>query len=131
MDVKRLGPNISGINGLAIKQDESYILKHADRLELLLGQYIHIIEFEPPPLIDKNKADQSEKKRKCEDTDTVDKRCCNELPKRDVHIQTNENENFKENLEDKWEEIDNGKLLIFTAKNVTSRSKVISYIILV
>lgn len=126
VDVERVGPNISGINGLAINKGETYILKHADRLELLLGRYVHIIEFEPPPLTDENKMDQLERKRKLEYTDTVNKRSCNESPNKDVHMSKNEND-LKENLEDKWEEIDNGKLLIYTTKNVMAKSKIAAY----
>ena len=129
MDVKLLGPNVSGLNGFAIKKNETYVLKHADRLELLLGQYVHCIEFEPPPVTDEDKTGQLERKHKFEEVDapTMNKRSCNE----DVGLcmDKNENDDLKENLEDKWEEIDNGKLLIYTAKNVTPRSKVNFYII--
>ncbi|PSN37191.1 Bifunctional polynucleotide phosphatase/kinase [Blattella germanica] len=74
VEVRHLGPNASGINGLVIKKGEKYFLKHEDRVELLLGQYIYRIEFEPPPL-EKN----PDKKRKIEEADTINKRQCNEF----------------------------------------------------
>ena len=124
VDIKRLGPNSSGINGMVIKKDETYTMKHEDRLELLIGQYIYVVEFEPPPLIERNEANQTERKRKCEEEDRMNKKTCNELMKEDAEVKENE-DSLKENLQDKWEMIDNGKLLIFTAKNVISRPKVI------
>ncbi|KAJ9586248.1 hypothetical protein L9F63_020110, partial [Diploptera punctata] len=124
VDVKCLGPNTCGVNGFSIKKDETYVLKHADRLELILGRYIHVIEFEPPPIIVTNVTQQLETKRRCEDVNTPNKRSCNESVKKDMD--KNEN-NVNENLENKWEEIDYGKLLIYTAKNVTSKSKIAAY----
>nr|CAD7399103.1 unnamed protein product [Timema poppensis] len=47
--VKQLGPNRSGINGLALIRNESHVVKHGDTLEILLGEYFHKVEFEQLP----------------------------------------------------------------------------------
>ncbi|XP_064116042.1 uncharacterized protein F21D5.5-like isoform X1 [Macrobrachium nipponense] len=48
--VRQIGANTSGVNGKPLHFGNTSVLKHRDILEVLLGQYQHIIEFEPPPV---------------------------------------------------------------------------------
>lgn len=120
--VKQLGHNTTGVNGLALTRNETQVLRHGDRLEVLLGQYIYKVEFELPPSIEEIVTEENEKKRKLDEDSTVKKKVCCELFKKDavaeVTVHTREGE---------WETIDNGKLLIYTAKQVVAQSKIAAY----
>lgn len=114
-----MGPNTTGVNGLALTRNETHILRHGDRLEILLGQYIYKVEFEPPPSIEKIRTEENEKKRKLDEDSTVNKKVCCELLRKDAVADASE-----PTREGEWETIDNGKLLIYTAKHVVVQSKV-------
>jgi len=116
--VKQMGPNTTGVNGLALTRSETQVLRHGDRLEILLGQYIYKVEFEPLPSIEEIGTEKNKKKRKLEDS-TVKKKVCCELFKKDAVADVSE-----PTREGEWETIDNGKLLIYTAKHVVAQSKV-------
>lgn len=110
--IKQVGPNTTGVNGFALKKSGTQVLRHGDKLEILLGQYIHIVEFEPPPSVDGNK-------RKLDETSIVNKKLCGESLEKDSGLATP-----KTSSDSKWETIDNGKLLIYTSKHVVAQSKV-------
>ncbi|XP_069681429.1 uncharacterized protein F21D5.5 isoform X3 [Periplaneta americana] len=120
--IKQIGANTTGVNGLALKKSETNILKHGDRLEILLGQHIHEIEFDPPPVTEVNKCEENNKKRKLEEADKVMKKKCDESLINDTQKE-NKPCDVEPSAESKWETVDNGKLLIYTTKNVISRSK--------
>lgn len=110
-----MGPNTTGVNGLALKKSETQVLRHGDRLEILLGQYIYRVEFEPPPSVDKIITEGDGKKRKLDEANRVNKKLyCESL---NMVID-------EPSSESKWETIDNGKLLIYTAKHVVAQPKV-------
>jgi hypothetical protein len=113
--IKQMGPNTTGVNGLALKKGETQILRHGDHLELLLGQYVYRVEFEPPPSVEEIKTEGGEGKRKRDEANSVTKKVCSESFSRDVG---------EPSPESKWEAIDNGKLLIYTAKHVLAQPKV-------
>lgn len=48
--VRQIGANPSGVNGKPLNFGNTAVLKHNDTVEVLLDQYQHRIEFEPPPL---------------------------------------------------------------------------------
>ncbi|CAG2066426.1 unnamed protein product, partial [Timema podura] len=126
--VKQLGPNKSGINGLALIRNESHVVKHGDTLEILLGQYFHKVEFEQLPLqgIGDNSINLNEGgiKRSLDDTEVESKRKREHSPA-DETVSGNLLSGVCEPcVQDKWEEIDQGKLLVFTSKGVESREKV-------
>lgn len=117
--IKQVGPNATGVNGFALKKSDTQVLRHGDKLEILLGQYTHIVEFEPPPSIEDIRIEGDGKKRKLGETSIVNKKLCDESPKKDTGLDT-----YKTSSDSKWETIDNGKLLIYTSKHVTAQSKV-------
>jgi hypothetical protein len=119
VQVKQLGPNTTGVNGLALTRNETQVLRHSDRLEILLGQYIYKVEFEPSPSNEEIRTEENEKKRKLEEDSTLNKKVCCELLKKDAVADVSE-----PTREGEWETIDNGKLLIYTAKHVVAQSKV-------
>jgi hypothetical protein len=116
-----MGPNTTGVNGLALKKGETQILRHGDRLEVLLGKYVYRVEFEPPPPVEEIKTEGDERKRKRDEVNSVIKKVCSESLSKAVG---------EPSPESKWEAIDNGKLLIYTAKNVVAQPKVKKTIIL-
>ncbi|PNF40657.1 hypothetical protein B7P43_G05911 [Cryptotermes secundus] len=116
--IKQMGPNTTGVNGLALKKSETQVLRHGDRLEILLGQYVHRVEFEPPPSVDKLRTERDGKKRKLDEASRVNKKLCDESLNMDVDEPSSES---------KWETIDNGKLLIYTAKHVVAQPKIAAY----
>jgi hypothetical protein len=113
--IKQMGPNTTGVNGLALKKGETQVLRHGDRLEVLLGQYVYRVEFEPPPSVEKIRSEGDERKRKHDEASSVSKKVCSDSLSVDVGDPSPDS---------KWETIDNGKLLIYTAKNVVAQSKV-------
>lgn len=117
--MKQIGPNTTGVNGLALKKGETQVLRHGDRLEILLGQYIYKVEFEPLPSIEEIRTEGNERKRKLDEDSTVNKKMCRELSKKDAVVDVSE-----PTPKGEWETIDNGKLIIYTAKHVVAQSKV-------
>jgi hypothetical protein len=113
--IKQIGPNTSGVNGLALKKGETQVLRHGDRLELLFGKFIYRVEFEPHPSLEKMKTEGDGRKRKLDEATSVNKKVCSESLNMDVG---------ERNLESRWETIDNGKLLIYTGKHVVAQPKV-------
>lgn len=105
--VTPLGINPSGVNGFCLKQNVEYTLKHSDRLELLLEQYIHEIVFDPAPSEDENKITL---KRKIEDS-AEEKNL--KQPKRAETQKTKS-----------WEEVDDKNLYVFTSEGVQPKEKV-------
>ncbi|KAM3965324.1 polynucleotide kinase 3'-phosphatase [Aphomia sociella] len=115
VDIKQLGINSSGLDGCALKRNEVYKISHGSRIEILLNNYIHIVEFNPPP-------DEKLKicnKRKLEDEESI-------YSKRKTIKMENTNLD-QDNKEDIWEEVDKGELYIFTSKGVKSSKKIAAF----
>ncbi|XP_038209815.1 uncharacterized protein F21D5.5 isoform X2 [Zerene cesonia] len=115
VEVKQIGINPSGLDGFALKKDGVYKIKHGSKLEILLNQYIHVIEFDPPP-------DDYEKPK------LGIKRKSSETPdhKRKL-IKTEIDMDVKECTESYWEDIDKGEVYIYTAKGVKSSRKIAAF----
>lgn len=118
MEVKQLGINPSGLDGFALKSGGVYKVEHGSRIEVLLNQYIHVIEFEPPP----DNCEKTTNKRKFEEDTSSHKR----MKRSDSDPQIEKPE-VKAALADIWEEIDNGDLYIFTSKGVKSSTKIAAF----
>ncbi|XP_072949177.1 uncharacterized protein F21D5.5 [Epargyreus clarus] len=119
VEVKQLGINTSGLDGFALKSGDVYKVEHGSRIEVLLNQYIHVIEFEPPP---DNCEEKTTKKRKFEEDSSPHKK----MKRADSDPQTDKTE-VQGSLADIWEEIDNGDLYIFTSKGVKSSAKIAAF----
>ncbi|XP_063245119.1 uncharacterized protein F21D5.5 isoform X2 [Bacillus rossius redtenbacheri] len=125
--VKQVGQNGSGINGLLMRKGEAYTLQHGDRLEVLLGQYIHTVEFDPAP--PDSKAHRGAGVKRSLGENGAAKRKCDSPPATTIPTPSENciDEKNKPCPEDRWENIDNGNLLIFTSKGVEGRSKIAAY----
>lgn len=117
--IKQVGPNAIGVNGFVLKKNDNQVLRHGDRLEILLGQYTHIVEFESPPSIEDIRIEGDGNKRKFDETNIVNKKVCAASQKMDTGLDIS-----KMSSDSEWETIDNGKLLIYTSKHVVAQSKV-------
>ncbi|KAJ8731381.1 hypothetical protein PYW07_004545 [Mythimna separata] len=120
VEVKQLGVNPSGLDGFALKRNLEYKVEHGSRIEILLNNYIHIIEFDPPPEDNPEKTSDKKKtgnKRKLED---------GESPRKRKSLKT-DNPNIKEAMEDLWEDIDKGELYVFTSKGVQASHKIAAF----
>ncbi|XP_013186907.1 uncharacterized protein F21D5.5 [Amyelois transitella] len=119
VEIKQLGVNPSGLDGFALKRNESYTVGHGSRLEVLLNNYVHIIEFDPPP------EDYIEnkvcRKRKLEPDYS------NMQSSKQMKTDTNSHFSSSEAHRDMWEEIDKGELYIFTSKGVKSSNKIAAF----
>lgn len=121
VELKPLGVNPSGLNGLALTTNGIYKVEHGSMIEILINSYIHILEFDPPPEgIDKPKAGH---KRKLEEDE--------EEHRKRKSLKINEDPKFpqvaKAVMANLWEEIDSGDLYVFTSKGVKSSSKIAAF----
>ncbi|XP_061383806.1 uncharacterized protein F21D5.5 [Danaus plexippus] len=119
VELKSIGINPSGLDGFALERNSLYKLQHGSRVEILLNNYIHVIEFEPPP---DNHSEQKQNKRKLEE-DIVDSapRKKSKTEAELIKVST------KEAGKDMWEEIDKGEVYMFTAKGVKSSSRIAAF----
>lgn len=128
--------------------------RHNDRLELLYGKHIYEIEFNPPPSLEnvalrkrsyESETKETENKAKMLKLDNSidnhseksedDREEEEKLPSNGVHFNqktfstssstSSEQSNDTSNTSAKWDSIDNGKLLIYTAPSVQNQAKVI------
>ncbi|XP_047503777.1 uncharacterized protein F21D5.5 [Pieris napi] len=114
VEIKQLGINPSGLDGFALRKDVTYKITHGSKIEILLNQFFHIIEFEPPPdgydpprtSLKRKLSDTSESNIKLIKTDTMDVQECSES---------------------KWEDIDKGEVYIYTAKGVKSSKNIAAF----
>ncbi|VVC89329.1 unnamed protein product, partial [Leptidea sinapis] len=116
LEVKQIGINPSGLDGYALKKDGLYKIKHGSKIEILLNQYFHLVEFDPPP-DDYEVPNQGNKRKK----DTISPERQNKLIKID-----NKN-SVLVSMEDKWEDFENREVYVFTSKGVKSSSKIAAF----
>ncbi|EFX85136.1 hypothetical protein DAPPUDRAFT_46356 [Daphnia pulex] len=106
LSVKLIGANACKAGTSIIKaKDESVQLKHGEIIELLEKQFPFRVEFSPDP----NQVPSSRKSTSAED------------------VQDPSFFAKKQKMEDTWEEIDNGKLIIFTSDGVQHKSKIAAF----
>ncbi|CAK1551063.1 unnamed protein product [Leptosia nina] len=118
VEIKQLGINPSGLDGFALKKDSAYNIKHGSKVEILLNQYFHVVEFDPPP--DDSEERRTSLKRKLNDSQDSDSK--KKLPKTELV-----NMSVQECSENKWEDIENGEVYIYTAKGVRSSPKIAAF----
>lgn len=118
--VKQLGINASGLDGCALVKEKLYKVEHGTRLEILLNNYIHVIEFDPPPDTNDNKRQSFKRKLETNEESPAKKKSIKMASKEVISI-------IKPAIDDVWEEIDKGQLYVFTSKGVKSSSKIAGF----
>lgn len=115
---------------MALKKDSPVTAKHGDRVEILLGQFIHVIEFEPPPFhsnaenLEKEKEDlQSKSSSGPEDKIESDKSDVEEVP----DVEEPSTKKSRLDIKGHWESLDDGKLLVFTPDGLKSSELIAAY----
>ncbi|KAK0089927.1 hypothetical protein PV325_004679 [Microctonus aethiopoides] len=155
VSVEQIGKKSCGFNGTKTVLGEKYLAKHDDELELIYGNYLYKIEFNPPskinnhttvipPKINKrsivdlesdsdneisNTNENCRKKLKNSDNLNSDKKIDSI---NDESIASGSKINFpimSNKLGDNgtWESIDGQSLMIFTSSKIESRKKIASY----
>ncbi|CAF4917414.1 unnamed protein product [Pieris macdunnoughi] len=114
VEIKQLGINPSGLDGFALKKDVTYKITHGSKIEILLNQFFHIIEFEPPP--DGYDPPRTSLKRKLSDTSESN-----------IKLIKTDTMDIQECSESKWEDIDKGEVYIYTAKGVKSSKNIAAF----
>ncbi|XP_023936095.2 uncharacterized protein F21D5.5 [Bicyclus anynana] len=117
VELKPLGVNPSGLDGFALKRHGQYTVSHGNRVEILLNNYIHVVEFEPPP--DGYEAPKPIKRNLDDSSQEI-------APRKKSKIES-EQADVKEAMDNSWEEIDRGEVYIFTAKGVKSSNKIAAF----
>ncbi|KAL0883203.1 hypothetical protein ABMA27_016639 [Loxostege sticticalis] len=120
VELTQLGVNPSGLDGFALKRNVPYKVGHGSKLEVLLNNYIHIIEFDPPPEGSDNQKHSS--KRKLDDEEST----ATQTKKIKAESAPTES-GVKEAMDDTWDDVDRGELYIFTAKGVKSSKKIAAF----
>jgi hypothetical protein len=105
------GENPSSVNGRLLRKGEIIALSHGDTIELVHGMYKYMVAFEPPP---KETISKVPKIKELKLGEPATKR-----QRLDIGLSSSAVS------ENKWETIDNGKVLVFTAKGTENSSKVL------
>lgn len=123
VEVKQLGVNPSGLNGFALAKSATLKVNHGSRIEILLNNYIHVIEFDPPP----GSSGGATEKRKLDDDITPIKNKIPKLASNSEHsTYITEASTVGINMSS-WAEIDRGELYVFTSKGVKSSKKIAAF----
>ncbi|XP_066602863.1 uncharacterized protein F21D5.5 [Prorops nasuta] len=136
--VQQIGKRNSGINGCKTKTEINFTVNHDDNLEILYGQYIYKIEFNPPP--EKKVNTSSNRKRSYVEDDDMEKQSClykiNKTDKKTKIDQDSGQENnialkntFKlahHNDKAEWESLQDG-LFIYTSECIKHQVKIAAY----
>ncbi|XP_014467773.1 PREDICTED: uncharacterized protein F21D5.5 [Dinoponera quadriceps] len=150
--VQQVGTHSCGFNGFKTQKDVRFVARHSDRLELLYGKYTYEFEFNPPPParsfmprkrfyeMETDETEDRAKMLKLEKCSNEELECRKEEERsssNDVHSDqktlhaaysaSSEENNSNSSVSAKWESIDSGKLMIYTASSVQNRSKVAAY----
>ena len=121
MNVKLVGSNKCKAGDTILHQNESVQLKHGDVLELLEKQYSYVIEFNPSP------SSSNSVLKETVDSEMVGRQTTlnDFLGKRKPQDSADGSKELKKpKLEHTWQEIEGGKLIVFTTDGVQSKSKV-------
>ncbi|CAH2232847.1 jg16607 [Pararge aegeria aegeria] len=118
VELKPLGINPSGLDGFALKRHGQYKVSHGNRVEILLNNHIHIVEFDPPP---DDYEPPKQIKRKLEDNNQETS------PRKRCKIESELESDIKETMASVWEAIDGGEVYIYTAKGLKSSNKIAAF----
>ncbi|XP_018392374.1 PREDICTED: uncharacterized protein F21D5.5 [Cyphomyrmex costatus] len=155
--VQQIGPHACGFNGFKTQNGVKFVARHNDRLELLYGKHVFEIEFNPPPSVTnfasrkrlfESETEETEGKTKmlklnrCSDNHSEESENDREEEERSLSLNdvytnqktfstgsstSSEQSTESSNTSAKWDSVDNGKLLIYTAQSVQNQAKVAAY----
>ncbi|XP_046649857.1 uncharacterized protein F21D5.5-like [Daphnia pulicaria] len=131
LSVKLIGANACKAGTTIIKaKDESVQLKHGEIIELLEKQFPFRVEFSPDP----NQVPSSVTSSSSSEEIMVGKQTTLNnfitTKRKSTSAEDVQDPSFfakKQKTEDTWEEIDNGKLIIFTSDGVQHKSKIAAF----
>lgn len=121
LNVKLLGPNKCKAGDTILFQNNSAQLRHGDILELLEKQYLYRVEFNPIPSYPNHTSRGNSNSEMVGKQTTLNDFLGKRKPDETVG---GSKECKKPKMEHTWEEIDGGKLIMFTTEGVQSKSKV-------
>lgn len=113
-----MGANRCKAGNKTLETNQSAELKHGDCIELLEGQYPYEVHFTPDPTKSVSSLEDQEMASKQTTLNTFFKRKSSEESE-------TSNISKKQKTENIWEEIDNGKLIIYTIEGVQPSEKVV------
>ena len=116
VQLKAIGRAISGIDGYAIVKDKTYSVGHGHRFQLRLGYDEFEIIFEPPPKSTEERIVHVAKKQKIDQFSISSVKNYSDSDKSVSSSNTN-----------KWENIDNKELFIYTPVDCQSMSKIAAF----
>ncbi|XP_073816232.1 polynucleotide kinase 3'-phosphatase isoform X2 [Musca autumnalis] len=124
INLKVLGLNPCGINGLMGLQHTQCELQHGDVLEVVYGRHPFEVHFKPPPEVEKplascNKENMEVDAQGEEEEDPIEKENNEEV--------VIDEEALQETTADSWNDVEKGKMLVFTSKGVKASDKIASY----
>jgi len=121
--VRQIGANITSINGKPLKFGNTAYLEHRDSIEILSGEYFHIIEFEPPPEKLNVHSEITEKNVKKRKADVDEEAPPKKMERGDEGRKVPAGINCKQG----WSSAGEGQLLIYNSDSVESRNKIAGY----
>ncbi|KAK0159599.1 hypothetical protein PV327_010695 [Microctonus hyperodae] len=150
VSVEQIGKKSCGFNGTKTVLGEKYLAKHDDELELIYGNYLYKIEFNPQSKINNNTTviPSNIKKRSIVDLESdsdnessdINENCRKKLKNSDEKIDSINDESIASGSKinfpimsnilgenGTWESIDEQSLMIFTSNKIESRNKIASY----
>lgn len=110
---------MSAVNGIVLGKNCERVVHHGDSVQFLLGQFDHVVEFEPAP----DTVTQVNSKRSLDLSNLpVSKKTCAEAQGAS-HLTSTQRSN-----ENKWRNFDSRKLLVFESNGLCPSNKVQLYI---
>ncbi|XP_026734315.1 uncharacterized protein F21D5.5 [Trichoplusia ni] len=120
VEIKQLGVNSSGLDGFALIRNVEYKAEHGAKVEVLFNNFVHLIEFDPPP-------ENSDKQKKLGNKRKLDEDEESPRKKKSLKMETVTEVPVKAAVENMWEDIDRGELYVFTSKGVKASKKIAAF----
>lgn len=120
VEIKQLGVNSSGLDGFALIRNVEYKAEHGAKVEVLFNNFVHLIEFDPPPENYDKQKKLGNKRKLDEDEESPRK-------KKSLKMETVTDVPVKAAVENMWEDIDRGELYVFTSKGVKASKKIAAF----
>ncbi|XP_042876293.1 uncharacterized protein F21D5.5-like [Penaeus japonicus] len=120
--VRQLGANTTGVNGKPLEFGNTSVLRHNDSLEILLGEHLQRVEFDPPPdsTAEKDQAPEDMPRR----AGAASKRRAPD--EQEISAMSKRTKPNKSEESGGWEEYFDGNLLVYK-KDMEGREKIAGY----